>query len=303
MKVAIIGANSFLAQYIIEEFIKNKENSLVLFGMSPIEKYQEQPFVRFAFPESEINFQSLLDFDIIIYTAGAGIQANTKESTELIYELNVFTPIKLTNYLSEHNYLGKLVTFGSYFEIGNEPNEKYYSEDELSVSNNKVSNEYCTSKRLLTRYFNSRVIRLNFFHLVLPNIYGKGENPNRLIPYLINSLSDNTEIKLTSGKQFRQYIHASDVASIVNDISMHSYQSGIYNLTNKISYSVKSVVKIVFKIANKESEFNESFFGNSERSDTIMPFLLLENEKAIKTFRNTPKITIEEGIRNYYEKN
>ena len=300
MKVAIVGANSFLAQYIIEELL-NSQITLVLFGLTPIKRFKDHNFVKFSFPDTVIDYSLLLGFDAIIYTAGAGIQANLNESSENIYELNAFMPIKIANYLSDNNFKGKFVTFGSYFEIGNESQEKYYSEDDISLANNNIPNQYCVSKRILTRYFNSTCKSLDYFHLILPNIYGKGENPNRLIPYLLNALASNTEIKLTNGRQIRQYIHASDVACIVKDIINQSYQSGIYNITSEQSYSIKSVVSMVFKLTDRLSEFDEAIFGHNERSDTQMPYLLLDNQKAKNTFRVQPKIAIEEGIKTYYE--
>lgn len=300
MKIAIIGANSFLATYVISELHKEVFD-LTLFGVRTIEKYSSYEFVIFSFPDSIFDYSLLLDHDAIVYTAGAGIQANLKESAELVYELNAFTPIKIINYLNENNFKGKFITFGSYFEIGNETEEKFYSEDDISIVNNPVPNNYAASKRLLTRFYNSAPLSINYYHLLLPNIYGKGENPNRLIPYLINALANNTEIKLTSGSQVRQYIHVNDVACTVKDILLNDYKQGLYNLTNEQSFSVKAIVSLVFKLTNTQLTPDENMFGKNRRTDTQMAYLLLNNKKAKETFLTQPKISIEQGIKSYYE--
>lgn len=299
MNAAIIGSNSFLAQYIIRELAGNNINA-VLYGSSPSEEFPSLNFEVFNFPEHEIDYTGLLDFDSIIYTAGAGIQANRNETPEIIYELNSFTPIRLANTLSANSYKGKLLTFGSYFEIGNEINEKYYSENEIVTCLNEVPNHYCTSKRLLSRYLSSFLPVLNFYHLILPNIYGKGENTQRLIPYLLHAIANNEPIKLTSGEQVRQYIHAADIAKSVLDIINENYPNGFYNLCRSEAIQIKSLVKKIIAVAGKTDILSElNLFGTKDRSDTAMPYLLLNNTKAVNTFRYQPQISIEEGIKTY----
>jgi nucleoside-diphosphate-sugar epimerase len=298
MKVAIIGSNSFLANYIIREFISIHIKP-ELFGMSPSLEYPELSFNLFKFPDAQINMDELLAFDIIIYTAGAGIQSNLKESIEIVYELNSFYPIKIFNFLSENHFHGKVITFGSYFEIGNETEEIYYTEMDVALSKNYLSNQYASSKRILTRFLTSSPDLPVYFHFILPNIYGNGENENRLIPYLINSLNQGTEIKLTSGTQVRQFIHASDVAKAVLNVAGNEYQKGLYNLCDSEPIQIKQLVQIVFGVKGREADFNNLNFGNNQRTDTSMPFLLLNNEKAKMNLDFVPSISLEEGIKLY----
>ncbi len=298
MNVAIIGSNSFLAQYIIRELVANNINPL-LYGKHPSQEFFSLNFTELHLLEQPINYFDLLKFDTIIYTAGAGIQANPYETPEVIYELNSFIPIRLATVLSANSYKGKFLTFGSYFEIGDEANEQYYSEDGIVTSLN-ISNHYGTSKRLLSRYLSSSTQTPNHYHLILPNIYGKGENPQRLIPYLINTMKNNEEIKLTSGEQVRQYIHAEDIAKTVLDIIKENYPKGLYNLCRIEAIRIKELVQKIIDLCGQTDNFNGfNLFGSKERSDTAMPYLLLDNTKAVNTFRYQPKISIEKGIKTY----
>lgn len=299
MKVVVVGSNSFLAQYIIRELVKNGITP-ELYGKIPSAEFPSLNFRLFEFPEHTINYSDLLTSDVIIYSAGAGIQANPDETPETIYELNTFIPIRLANTLATHNYKGKLLTFGSYFEIGNEMQERYYSEDEIVTSLNSVPNHYCTSKRLLSKYFSSIPENLNFFHLILPNIYGKEENPQRLIPYLINALKNNKDIKLTRGEQVRQYIHASDVAKTVLDIIVRNYSKGLYNVCRNEVIQIKELVEKIFVECGQSDQFNKlNLFGANERSDTSMRYLLMNNHKSVYTFKHQPIVSIDEGIKTY----
>ncbi|HXS55473.1 MAG TPA: NAD(P)-dependent oxidoreductase [Hanamia sp.] len=299
MKVAVVGSNSFLAQYIIRELVKNGIDPK-LYGKIPSAEFPLLDFTLFQFAEHKINYSDLLLFDVIIYTAGAGIQANHNQTPEMVYELNSFIPIHLANTLAAHNYKGKLLTFGSYFEIGNESQERYYSEDEIVTSLNRVPNHYCISKRLLSKYFSSVSENLNFFHLILPNIYGKEENPQRLIPYLIDALKNKKDIRLTSGEQVRQYIHASDVAKIVLDIIVENYPKGFYNVCRNEAIQIKELVRKIFVECGRTNQFDElNLFGSKERSDTAMQYLLMNNHKSVYTFKYQPLVSIDEGIKTY----
>src|SRR6185312_4266123 len=299
MKVAIIGSNSFLAKYIIRELVRHNIEP-ALYGTASSTEFPSLKFTLFKFPEHPINYTDLREYDAIIYTSGAGIQANLNVTPELIYELNSFIPIRLATILLANNFKGKLITFGSYFEIGNEIRERYYSENEVVASLNEVPNHYCTSKRLLSRYLSSRPQALNFYHLILPNIYGKGENTQRLIPYLINAIKSKEEIKLTSGEQVRQYIHVADVAKTVLDIIKGNYPKGFYNLCRNEPIQIKELVEKIFILCRQKNKFDSlNLFGSKERNDTAMPYLFLNNTKAVNTFKYQPKISIEEGIKTY----
>lgn len=299
MKIAIIGSNSFLARYIIRE-LSTYHTDLALFGTTPSKEFPLLKFTLFKFPAHPINYTGLLENDVIIYCAGAGIQANLNETSEIIYELNSFIPIRLANELSVNNFKGKLITFGSYFEIGNEMSQRYYSENEIITSLNEASNHYCTSKRLLSRYLSSCPQTLNFYHLILPNIYGKGENTQRLIPYLVNAMANNEEVRLTSGEQIRQYIHATDIAKTVLNIINENYSKGFYNLCRNEAIQIRELAKKIIELCGHSGKLNNpEAFGTKERSDTAMPYLLLNNAKAVNTFRYQPKISLEEGIKTY----
>ena len=298
MKVAIFGSNSFLAKYIIREFI-NCNIKPALFGTLASSEFPALKFHRLRIPEAPIILSELVEYDIIIYTAGAGIQSGLKESLDTVYELNSFLPIRLFNFLSENNFKGKVITFGSYFEIGDEKEERYYTEMEVALSNKGVPNHYASSKRILTRFLISSPHLPHHFHFILPNIYGNGENINRLIPYLIDAISQGTEIKLTSGSQVRQYIHASDIAKAVLKVANNQYTKGLYNLCNSDPVQIKDLVLSVFKVMGKELDFYKLKFGNNQRADTAMPFLLLNNDKSYNGLKFRPAISLEEGINNY----
>jgi nucleoside-diphosphate-sugar epimerase len=293
-KIAIIGSTSFLATYIIKD-LEKENHTLTLFSRE--KSNENHQFSEFGYPNSIPDFSDLLIFDVIIFAAAGGVQSSKKYSLDEIYALNAFLPISLSNFLNENKYKGKFISFGSYFEIGGHNDLKPYSETEVALSNFEVPNHYCLSKRLLTRFVNDTISEINHYHIILPSIYGKNENENRLIPYLISSLENKKNLELTAGTQIRQFLHAKDVSDFIVMICNQTIEKGVYNLASDNYNWVKDVVETVF------NHFGEDFttvLGKIQRQDESMQVLLLDNSKAKKTGWE-PKIDLKEGILDYFK--
>jgi nucleoside-diphosphate-sugar epimerase len=297
--IAVIGANSFLATYVIRELVQH-EYQLRLYGRRALQPTDAATFTVFDYPNNPLNFEDLLTVDTIIYTAGAGIQSNVPTSNDLIYHVNAFLPINLIQYLQDKEYKGHVITFGSYFEIGNSLIEKFYTEEEYITNNNTVPNNYCISKRLLSQYISQKVNGLDFYltHFVLPNIYGVGENTTRIIPYLVESIKNKKPIHLSSGTQKRQFLHARDAASIIQKV-VDEPKSGIYNLGDSNVLSIKDVVHMVVdEVPDKEGlDIN---FGTITKRDVGMQFLALDPNKVERELNWKASISLVEGIREYF---
>lgn len=293
-RTAIIGSTSFLARYIITD-LEKENHTLTLFSRENTN--DTHLFSPFAYPNSVPDYSVFLDYDVIIFAAAGGVQSSKKYSSDEIYALNAFLPISLSNFLDENNFKGKLITFGSYFEIGAQDELKPFTEMEVALSNFDVPNHYCLSKRLLTRFVNDSISNINHYHIILPSIYGKNENENRLIPYLISSLENEKNLELTAGTQIRQFLHAKDVSEFVLMICNQSIEKGVYNLASDHYNWVKDVVETVFNHFGKDFS---AVLGKIQRADESMQVLLLDNSKARKTGWK-PKIDLKEGILDYFK--
>jgi len=275
-KVAIIGSDSFLAGYLIDEL----DDNFHITGFSRRNGKNLPNHVVFDYPQNAIKVSDLLHFDIIVYCAGSGIQSGL--DVDLIYPLNTFIPIEIAAFLSKNQYKGVLITFGSYFEIGSNSQERSFTEEEVINSSFPVPNSYCTSKRLLTKFIQSENLLIKHYHFILPTIFGKGENKNRLIPYLVSSLINNKEPSLTSGYQTRQYIHARDVAKIIANILQKTHvPSGIYNMPSKETILIKDLVSQIYRKLEK----NQTAVTISKYDET-MKFLALNANKLNVFFEN-----------------
>jgi nucleoside-diphosphate-sugar epimerase len=239
----------------------------------------------------------LLSFDAILNFSGGGVQSNSVETNIDIYRINLFFPIEVIGFLAENNFRGKFFSFGSYFEIGFNDEVKYFTEKEICKSDGIVPNIYCDSKRLLTKHFSNSIHNLKWFHLILPNIYGHGENDNRLIPYLISSLKKGQPLRLSSGEQVRQYLHVKDLCRLIFELTERDVKADIYTIPSfEQNIQIKDLINNIFKFFSKK----ENDWEVVQTRDQGMSVLLLDGTK-IKNILPSwrPEISLNQGISEY----
>ena len=249
MKLLLIGSNGFLADS-IGKFCNKKNIEIEVWGLKAPIKYNFNKFNYINLLTHEVNMNEAVEADLIIYAAGAGVQFSQIDSYNKIYHLNTFVPIKIIKELTRIKFKGYIVTFGSYFEFGENNINKFLKEKDIIYSSNPVPNDYCVSKRLLTRFITSTRIENKYLHFILPTIYGEHENSNRLIPYLINAIKNKEVIKVTTGEQVRQYLYVDDVAPILFDVIKKNITSAIYNISGGENFAIKNLVNFILKYFN-----------------------------------------------------
>ncbi|WP_299252683.1 NAD(P)-dependent oxidoreductase [uncultured Cytophaga sp.] len=294
--ISIIGANSFLATRIRKQLLVDTSINLQLYG-SNIELLSERERAfDFRLPAQQLNYESLLNSDTILYCAGAGIQSSKTYTSALIYEVNVFEPIRLLLYLEEVGFKGNVITFGTYFEIGNNTDVRAFQEKEVMCSTHTLANEYALSKRMLSQFIDSASLGYKHYHLILASIYGHGENEHRLIPYLVKQLQEHKPVHVSSGEQIRQYIHVSDVIDLLIEIFQGYLKAGIYNVAPTDSISVRTLVETV--VAHIQPKANITF-GDVSKTDQSMAVLSLATDKIRAHTSWRPQITLSQGINEY----
>ena len=303
MNIAIIGASSFLGQTLIQE-LSNHLHQLFLYSRTNVFDTIENEWICYNYPTQPLDYAKLMACELIYYCAGAGIQPKHEDNNQQIYELNAFEPIRLATALKDAHYQGKLVCFGSYFEIGNHAEARSYTETELATHSNPLPNAYCTAKNLLTRFIHSELRQASTLpfclqHFVLTNIYGAAENRNRLIHYIVQSSIKGEALSFTSGIQQRQYTHIRDITGFLFQ-TMEDRQSGIFNLTDDRIISVRTMIEKVLSVIKKELNIvPQAAFGTADKRDVSMKYLGLNTAHLQNCFNFTPQISLEEGIKEY----
>lgn len=296
MKISILGTNGFLSNSIAKYF-KDSGYILEMYGRKEPESVTYDSFYKLDLVNDTVNYNKLIQSDVIIYTIGAGIQSNLKESPDLIYMLNVTKPVEVCNELKARDYEGIFVTFGSVFEIGETREKKLFIEDEILSSNAKASNDYTISKRMLSRFIQSYTHKYIHWHFIIPTIYGPGENPKRLIPYTINAIRKNDDLHFTSGDQVRQYLFVEDVPKVIELSIENKLPNGIYNIEGPDIISVKELVMLIHKLMGVSVP--RGCFGSEYRADTGMKYLALDGTKLQSYIKFKTKIDLDKALSKY----
>ena len=296
MKISILGTNGFLSTAIAK--YANKEGwTLNMYGLDEPTGHKYDTFYKINLMDAGLDCSSLLDSNIVIYAIGAGIQANLKEGFNLIYNLNVTAPITICNKLKELDYKGCFVTFGSYFEMGETKESHFFTEKDILTSTCPAPNDYTVSKRMLSKFVSSYKHDFTHWHFYIPTIYGAGENPKRLIPYVINAIRNGEELHFTAGDQTRQYVHVSEVPRMLALAYEKKLPSGLYNIEGKETLTVKEIVSLIHHAMGKE--VSEGCFGSVQRVDVAMKYLALDGTLLKKTIGFVAKNRICDMLWSY----
>lgn len=298
MKVSILGTNGFLSNA-IAKYANQHHWQLDMYGLESPNMVKYDNYYPINLLDGNLDCRAMLDSDMIIYAIGAGIQSNLNEGADLIYALNVSMPIAICNKLKTLSYRGVVVTFGSYFELGETPLQYPATEDDIINSNAITSSDYAVSKRLLTRFVNSYKHDYTHWHFILPTIYGPGENPKRLIPYTIDAILNKKELHFTSGEQVRQYVYVGDIPNVLFMSIEKKLPSGIYNIANSEILTVRELIKNIHEYFGQKLDV--SYFGSTLRKDTQMKYLVLDDNKLYKQINFRCSKKIENIIKLYHD--
>lgn len=299
-KIAILGSNSFLAKNLIQKI--SEGNEMYLYGRNVEVNNKSLPLIsyfNFDYPTLTLDLNLLLEYDVIIYTAGVGVQSNNRPANLLLYQVNLFLPIEIVSFLNDNKYKGKFITFGSYFEIGTNKAEKLFDEIEVITSAGTISDSYCDSKRLLSKFYLNKQFNILWYHLILSSIYGPNENENRLIPYVINSIKSKSDPKLSSGDQIRQYLFITDLVDLIDKIINTEVPADVYNVAScSDSVKIKDLVSMIYELMD-ETEVKHTQIVTRDQG---MAFLGLNTSKITDTIPGwQPKVFLKEGIKKYLE--
>lgn len=296
MTISILGTNGFLSTA-IGRFAVGKGWKIDAYGLEAPIHHSFDTFHKVNLMDAGLDCTTLLNSDIIVYAIGAGIQSNLHEGLQLIYSLNVTAPVDICNKLKELGYKGHFVTFGSVFEMGETDLRKPFTEREILTSLSTAPNDYTVSKRMLSRFVTSYKHSYTHWHFIIPTIYGMGENPHRLIPYIINAIRNHEQLHFTAGDQVRQYVHVSEVPRILELALNKKLPSGIYNIEGKETLTVKDIVGLIHQ--SMGVEMPKGCFGTAQRSDTGMKYLALDGSRLQEATGFVAKKSIAEAVGEY----
>ncbi len=296
MRIAILGSSSFLVRSALSEWCGQGHEVTLFSRKEPAALPTGTRWLSFALPDQPVQAEALAGYDAIIYAVAAGVQSGSGATADELYFANAVYPLRLLAELARASFVGKWISFGSYFEIGDAPQPCAFDEPAFLGALFRVPNAYCDAKRFLSRglAFGHWPVRVH--HFVLPTIYGYGEERARVIPYVVDCLQRGVVPALSAGMQKRQYLHVSDAARLVGRAINESLPTGVLHAAPVGALSVGDIVRTVFRCLGRT---DEPVFGTVNTRDETMRHLELDGRALLALIGWSPTVSLEEGIVSY----
>lgn len=289
-RILVLGGSGFLGFHICKKLSKIKNYNVTSLSLNNQNKKIKTLKVNIIkanlLKKNSYKLIKKINYDFVINAAGYG--GNNLINKKKIAYTNHFKIIKtLLNNLNLKKKT-KLIHFGSSSEYG-----KNIAPIKETVKC-KPLNGYGKSKFQATKYilgFKNKNFKFVIFRLF--QIYGKFQNKNKLIPYVIENCKKNKSFKVSHGNQLRDYLHISDLVNVVKEsLSNSKIENKIINLGSGEKLKVKKIINIIRKIINKGNPVFGSLDINPGEQLNFYPNL----KKTKHLLRWRPKISFKKGI-------
>jgi len=255
MKTVILGKDSNLTNFLVKEF-----NNIEVLSFRELEKdvnYLEKFFVKKKY------------INIIINGFYPASKLSKLDDYESYVTCSVLTLVKITNILKHHlKFINKIIysSSSSTTELNNFK-EKY---------NNKIFDQNNRYLNASSKFLCENIIK-NFCHknnvpFVIArifNIYGGNDNFS-VISKIISAYKNRKQISINNqGKDFRDFIHVSDVAKTYKKILSSTF-TGYLDIGHGRSYKIGNIIKAInnikFKFKSSNSTIKISCADNSDEN-------------------------------------
>ena len=250
MRILLTGATGFLGSHIAESlYTSGFELLLTRRSTSSLDKCST--FAKNAgwidtdvdnWIENAIKFKP----DIIIHAAWNGVGNNKRDDWDIQLS-NIGLLYQLLKIGKESN-AKKLISLGSQAEYG-QFNEKVTEEYKV----NPIGS-YAVVKLACLEYLKSFCTdnSIEWYWLRVFSVIGKNDNPNWLIPTVIDKLNKNEAIELTVGDQCYDYMYVNDFCDrLLKVIYSTKNKSGVYNVCTAKPTKINELLVIISDKLNK----------------------------------------------------
>ena len=277
MKILITGHSGFIGSY-LQKKLEKTEHELIL--------------VDIANGTNICDWQQVKQYegmDVIVHLANLSFVPASYEQPKKFYETNYLSTLNMLELCRLNN--AKMVFFSSY--IYGHPQYQPIDENHPTQAFNPYAQTKVICESLCEGYNRDFKVPITIFRPF--NIYGTGQNPDFLIPSIIQQAKTG-KIVIKDDRPKRDYIHVEDIVdAIITAIETENADKSIqkYNLGSGLSYSVKEIVDMVRGLFDTEIEYICTHeIRPNDVLDTIADISKIQNELHWK-----PSISILEGLK------
>ncbi len=141
----------------------------------------------------------------------------------------------------------RLITFGSVHE------------------DSKISNPYMDSKRKYRDFLISHDLSFNWNHFQLHTLYSENlPKPYMFLGQMLDALSTGKKFKMSSGSQFRQFHHTSDVVGAIESSLLEISVNSVIQISSNDSIRLVDLALTVFSSVGDLKNLNVGTLGDNK---------------------------------------
>ncbi len=286
-RILLFGSTGFLGKSIMDAISKNG-NEIFTLNRSTWEEGSLNSFrADILEPSSYVQLIKEISPQILITTAWATTDGFWHSESNYDY---MRATIKLADIALSGN-VEHFIGLGSSAELDNTIGFNAALKTEM-----KPSTEYGKSKAEAGLKISeiAKAHEKNFSWLRIFQAYGRYEKASRLIPLVIQCLSNGKKIELQSASKVLDWIHTEDVASAVNYILQKDFSEHFLDVGTSKGTSVLEVVELIATLLGSDKNLIEIPI---EEPSSQASRLVCSPESALFRAGWRPKFSLDEGLR------
>ncbi|MHA2174315.1 MAG: NAD-dependent epimerase/dehydratase family protein, partial [Candidatus Hodarchaeales archaeon] len=292
MRIFITGGTGFIGPYVVDHLLKKGHKLLLLsyeeetLNENLLQRMRKVEFVSGTLENLPKWKKSLISFnpELTIHMAWQGIPDFKSEMS--VKNLQNGLDLYLT--LAEIG-CKRIITSGSCWEYGR--TEGKISEELTPFPSNPFTiakNSLRVMGEEIAKEKDLQFIWTRFFY-----VYGPGQKPTSLLPYIITSVLSKVTPQIKTPDARNDFIFVDDVGSaIASIVGKCQGKNIIYNIGSGYSTSVREIIKIAYEKNN--IPFSQDLFPTAQESDKVNFWADISKIKADIGWE--PKVSLDEGI-------
>ncbi len=311
-RILILGSSSFSGASTVNYLLNQKRYKV--FGT--YRKKKRDCYLPYKFNNRKNNFKEYkIDFlknsknliniikklkpEVILDFASICMVNESWKNSEIYFQINVSSKIKMIEYLRNSKFLKKYIYISTPEVFGS--SNKYILENNNSFS---PQTPYATSKLSFEYLLKNYQKNFNFPLIIsrFSNFYGPGQPLYRLIPKLISCIDNKKKFTLQgNGYSKRNFIFSFDFCSGIDKIISSGKIGKTYHFSGKRFYSVNDIIKNVCDLKSYDKKKLVKKIKSRVGQDFIYK---LGSQMTMKELRWKPIYSLKKGIQEiiFYHK-
>ena len=289
--VLVTGASGFIGGHLVRSLVRQGFDVVSVFHRAGFQEDKRHFRVDLRDTSGVHKLFRQFRFSAVVHLAASGVSAEAENFADLV-GVNTLATAALAR-IALANGVERFLYIGSAFEY----RPQAHAMDESTPLG--APNLYGASKAAGWLLLDT-LYRLEGLPLVTMrpfSIYGPGENPAKLVPYVILQALRREPIRLTLGSQVRDYVFVEDVLEALRlALTGPAAVGQIFNIGTG-PQEAKSVRQLVEEIlATMSVPLRLCWFDRASRSRRDPPYLVSDPSKAHIELGWRPRVRFSEGL-------